>query len=235
MKLEKSSLRLDIVGEMRVWTPEHEEYVKLLEKYAASDRRIHLHQGYVSDEQFDRWLVAADTVVLPYREIWSSGVVERAELYDRPVIVTDVGGIVEQVRVGSRVIHDPVGLAGAMAKASGAELSEAVVLEDSASSPAQRAQRRVEVAAQGLSQWYNPLAEFDLAEVARRNNDPRAGRLVLPQANPGIHPKAVLQRAVRLLVGWQLDPLVRYINALRNAVIGEPASVPIEEPEDSAG
>lgn len=235
VKLEGTSLRLDIVGELRVWTPEHEEYVTLLEKYAASDRRIHLHQGYVSDELFDRWLVAADRVVLPYREIWSSGVVERAELYNRPVIVTDVGGIAEQVRVGSRVVHDADGLARAMAEASGAAVSEAASPEDSASTPTWRAQRRVEVAAQRLAEWYNPLAEFDLAEVARRNSDPRAGRLVLPPPNPGIRPKALLQRAIRRLVGWQLDPLVRYINALRNAVMGEAESIPIEEPKDSVG
>lgn len=32
-----------------------------------------LREGYLSDETFDVWLVAADLVVLPYRHIWSSG------------------------------------------------------------------------------------------------------------------------------------------------------------------
>src|SRR3546814_3813969 len=52
--------------------------------------------GYVSDEEFDRWLVAADCLVLPYREIWSSSVIERAGIYGVPVIATDVGGLAAQ-------------------------------------------------------------------------------------------------------------------------------------------
>ena len=43
------------------------------------------------------FIVAADTVVLPYRHIWSSSVAERAAMFDRPVIATKVGGLADQL------------------------------------------------------------------------------------------------------------------------------------------
>ncbi|MGH9056310.1 MAG: glycosyltransferase family 4 protein, partial [Acidimicrobiales bacterium] len=104
-RLDGANLRLDIVGEVRVRTPEHDRYIRMLEDLAAADPRVHLHREYVSDEQFDAWIIAADALVLPYREIWSSGVVERAALYDRPVVVTDVGGLPGQVD-GALVARD---------------------------------------------------------------------------------------------------------------------------------
>src|SRR5439155_159192 len=73
-----------------------------------------IHERYVSDEEFDRWIVAADVVVLPYRHIWSSGVMERAALYDRPVIATRVGGLEAQARPGTMIVDDDEELARAM-------------------------------------------------------------------------------------------------------------------------
>ena len=43
----------------------------------------------------------ADTLVLPYREIWSSGVMERAKLFNRVVIAADVGGLGDQAPEGN--------------------------------------------------------------------------------------------------------------------------------------
>ena len=60
---------------------------------------------------FDRWIVAADTVVLPYRHIWSSSVAERAALFGRPVIATRVGGLADQVGAmpGAVLVDDNAG------------------------------------------------------------------------------------------------------------------------------
>ncbi|MDQ2754816.1 MAG: glycosyltransferase family 4 protein, partial [Actinomycetota bacterium] len=124
------NLRLDIVGDIRVYTPDHDAYAQLLAGLAEADPRVHLHQGYVSDEDFDEWIVAADAVVLPYREIWSSSVVERAALYERPVIVTSVGGLRDQVRDKSLVVDDADGLRAAMARLAGASLSPAAAPTD---------------------------------------------------------------------------------------------------------
>ena len=40
------------------------------------------------DEEFDRWIGAADAVVLPYRRAWSSGVLARAHALGTPAIVS---------------------------------------------------------------------------------------------------------------------------------------------------
>lgn len=55
-----------------------------------------VREGYVGDQDFDRWIVASDALVLPYRTGWSSNVMERGLLYDRPVIMSRVGGMAEQ-------------------------------------------------------------------------------------------------------------------------------------------
>lgn len=94
--LGATGCRFDVVGSVRVEDPAYLAYLAELEALVAATDGTHLHAGFVSDELFDRWIVAADVVVLPYRSIWSSGVLERAALYDRPVIATDVGGLAEQ-------------------------------------------------------------------------------------------------------------------------------------------
>jgi len=57
---------------------------------------VHLVERYLSDEEFDTWILASDYVVLPYRAGSSSGVLARAALLGRPAIVADVGGLSQQ-------------------------------------------------------------------------------------------------------------------------------------------
>lgn len=96
--LPRSSLH--IVGSGRVDHPDIGRYVSSLERICARTPGVELHNRYVSDDQFDLWLTAADAVVLPYREIWSSGVVERARLFDKPVIASDLEQLRHQLALG---------------------------------------------------------------------------------------------------------------------------------------
>ncbi len=91
---------LHIVGSGRVDHPDIGRYVSALERICSRSPGVELHNRYVSDDQFDLWLVAADAVVLPYREIWSSGVVERARLFDKPVIASDLEQLRHQLAIG---------------------------------------------------------------------------------------------------------------------------------------
>jgi glycosyltransferase involved in cell wall biosynthesis len=75
-------------------------YVEQLRQLAAETPGVQLHEGYVSDEEFDLWLRAADFVVIPYREATSSGVVERAHLMGARLICRRVGGLTHQLRDG---------------------------------------------------------------------------------------------------------------------------------------
>ncbi len=116
-ELATADARLYVVGSLRVDEPGFKAYLETLREQIEHTPGTELREGYVSDELFDRWIVAADCLVLPYRAIWSSGVIERARLYDTPVIATDVGGLKDQAARSTDVmiVRDDAELAAAMA------------------------------------------------------------------------------------------------------------------------
>jgi hypothetical protein len=85
--------RLFVVGSLRVTDEENFDYLEKLFDLAKPNRDIHVIQSYVSNEDFDTWISASDWVVVPYSEIWSSAVLGRAKLLQRPAIVSNVGGL----------------------------------------------------------------------------------------------------------------------------------------------
>jgi glycosyltransferase involved in cell wall biosynthesis len=94
-------LRLKVVGSVRVDQDFAHTYARLLHALIDRDNRCSFHECYLGDELFDTWIVASDYVVVPYHEIWSSGVAARAKLYGRPLIASRVGGLEEQSTEGS--------------------------------------------------------------------------------------------------------------------------------------
>ncbi len=58
---------------------------------------VHLFDRYIPDEEVATFFSAADVMVQPYRTATQSGVVHTAYHFERPVIATAVGGIVERV------------------------------------------------------------------------------------------------------------------------------------------
>jgi glycosyltransferase involved in cell wall biosynthesis len=62
--------------------------------------RVDLRMGWVSEEEVDLLLGAADVVVLPYRAGSQSAVAPRALAAGRPILTTRVGGLPEMVRDG---------------------------------------------------------------------------------------------------------------------------------------
>jgi glycosyltransferase involved in cell wall biosynthesis len=80
--------------------------------------RVELRSYYHGEEETAELFARADAVVLPYRDASASGVVALAYHYDRPVVVTRVGGlpdVVEEGRTGFVVPPDnTVALAAAI-------------------------------------------------------------------------------------------------------------------------
>jgi hypothetical protein len=188
-----------------------------------------VHPGYVSDEQFDVWLVAADLVVLPYRRIWSSGVLERAELYGRPVVATRVGGLADQAPPGTVLVDDDRALVAALRAA----------VEPAPAGPAPGAGRpwpsgpldrervqaeiraRAAAARRGLPRREEVPATARSVAAAVEASAPvrRLAALVPPppvSARPGA---SALKRVVRRLTAWQLDPIVAHVNGLQRAIV----------------
>jgi glycosyltransferase involved in cell wall biosynthesis len=87
-------LRLVIVGE--TWEGHHLP-VDLVRSSPRRDR-IELVNRYVTDAELAEFLAAADAMVLPYHRSSASGPLHLAMSAGLPLVVTQVGGLVEAVR-----------------------------------------------------------------------------------------------------------------------------------------
>jgi glycosyltransferase involved in cell wall biosynthesis len=89
---------LYVVGSIRDDTKENSDYRDELAELIAGTPNASMVESFVTDEIFDMWICAADMVLLPYEEIWTSGVLARAMLYRRPVAMRDHPTLREQAR-----------------------------------------------------------------------------------------------------------------------------------------
>lgn len=88
--------RLMIVGE---FYDNPSEYIELIKKLKIEDK-VKLINQFVPNEEVRRYYQTADVVILPYRSATQSGILNIAYGFYKPVIVTDVGGLVEFVDEG---------------------------------------------------------------------------------------------------------------------------------------
>jgi glycosyltransferase involved in cell wall biosynthesis len=61
------------------------------------ERSVYLHTHFISDNEVRYYLGAADCVVQPYRNATQSGVTPLAYHFEKPMIVTNVGGLPSMV------------------------------------------------------------------------------------------------------------------------------------------
>lgn len=91
-------------------------YFDLIHEYDLADRII-IHSHFISDEEVKYYFSAASLVVQPYRSATQSGVTQVAYYFNKPMVVTNVGGLAEIVpdgRCGYVVEPDPVAIAYAI-------------------------------------------------------------------------------------------------------------------------
>jgi glycosyltransferase involved in cell wall biosynthesis len=99
--LGREDVELHVVGApIARPVPEVERYVSNLRRLVDATPNVSLHERFVSDEEFDLWIRAADAVVVPYRAARSSGVVARTHLLRTRLIASGAGGIADQLRDG---------------------------------------------------------------------------------------------------------------------------------------
>ena len=82
------------------------------------EEKIIWHSHFIPNDQVRWYFSAADLVVQPYKRATQSGVTQVAYHFERPMVVTNVGGLPEMVsqgRAGYVVEPDPGEIAGAMA------------------------------------------------------------------------------------------------------------------------
>jgi glycosyltransferase involved in cell wall biosynthesis len=95
--VDPPNAKLYIVGSLRLIYDATLNYLNLLQFLAVENPQVEIIEKFVSDQEFDTWIVACDYIVAPYREIWSSSIVARAKLFGKKVIASNVGGLGEQL------------------------------------------------------------------------------------------------------------------------------------------
>jgi glycosyltransferase involved in cell wall biosynthesis len=91
-------------------------YFDLIHEHDLADRII-IHSHFISDDEVKYYFSAASLVVQPYRSATQSGVTQVAYFFNKPMVVTNVGGLAEIVpdgRCGYVVEPDPVAIANAI-------------------------------------------------------------------------------------------------------------------------
>ena len=109
-------VRLVVAGE---FYDEKAFYQNIIENHQL-DPYLRLHDGYVSDDEVATYFSAADVVVQPYVSATQSGVAKIAYHFERPLIMTDVGGLAEMMPHGEAGLvvppEDPDALAEAVCR-----------------------------------------------------------------------------------------------------------------------
>lgn len=112
--VKEVEITLLIVGE---FYEERQPYDTLIDELGIGDY-IRVIDRYVPNEEVETYFEAADLVVLPYLSATQSGIVQVAYAFDKPVIVTTVGGLPDVVQDGKTGFvvppGDPEALAGAV-------------------------------------------------------------------------------------------------------------------------
>jgi len=113
-RLRNRMLKLIVAGE---FYENKEKFTSLISRHNL-DQDIILVDSFIKDDEVKLFFCSADLVVQPYKSATQSGVTQIAYYFDRPMLVTDVGGLKEIVRHGKCgyvVKPEPVEIAGAIA------------------------------------------------------------------------------------------------------------------------
>ncbi|MGN1152112.1 MAG: glycosyltransferase [Lachnospiraceae bacterium] len=94
IKTKMPETQLWVVGD---FGEDKEQYLKQIQDNDIRDQ-INLVEGYIPDKEVEKYFAAADLVVLPYISATQSGIVQIAYGFEKPVVVTDVGGLPDVVQ-----------------------------------------------------------------------------------------------------------------------------------------
>lgn len=114
VRLRGKKVKLIIAGE---FYEDDRPYRDMINKYSIADEII-LYDRFIREDEVASFFCAADVVVQPYRSATQSGVTQIAYHYEKPMLVTDVGGLSEIVSDGVSgyvVEPDPGSVADALA------------------------------------------------------------------------------------------------------------------------
>jgi len=95
-RLKKLPLKLIVAGE---FYEDSKPYFDIIDKHNLHDRIV-LKTEFVPDNEVANLFCSADLITLPYRDATQSGVTQIAYYFEKPMLVTNVGGLPEIVPNG---------------------------------------------------------------------------------------------------------------------------------------
>ena len=112
-RLRQQNIKLIVAGE---FYDAPGPYLELIKKYTLEERVI-LRTDFIPNNEVRHYFCAADLVVQPYKHATQSGVTQVAYHFNRPMVVTNVGGLAELIpdgEVGYVVEPEPEAIADAV-------------------------------------------------------------------------------------------------------------------------
>jgi len=109
-RIKKAGIKLLVAGE---FYEEAKPFYEQIEKLGINDQLI-LRTDFIQDSEVKNYLCAADAVIQPYRNATQSGVTPLAYHFEKPMVVTNVGGLPSLVpdrKVGLVVEPNPQAIA----------------------------------------------------------------------------------------------------------------------------
>lgn len=96
IKEKLGNIKLMVVGS---FGDDKEDYMQMIMDNQIEDC-VEVIDGYTPDNEVEKYFIACDVVVLPYESATQSGIVQIAYGFEKPVIVTNVGGLPDVVADG---------------------------------------------------------------------------------------------------------------------------------------
>lgn len=98
--IRAANIHLLVAGE---FYDKPEEYLSIIEQEQLGNQ-VYMRTDFIADSEVKYYLSAADFVIQPYRNATQSGVTPLAYHFEKPMLVTNVGGLPD------RVIHEKTGI-----------------------------------------------------------------------------------------------------------------------------
>ena len=90
-RLKNRNLKVIVAGEFYT---DSKKYLDMIVKYDLTETFI-IHPEFIPDSEVNNWFCACDMVVQPYKSATQSGVTQIGYHFEKPMLVTDVGGLPE--------------------------------------------------------------------------------------------------------------------------------------------